>query len=886
MRDSNYKSVSSNKAAVTITTSLYDRRALEVTSDKPLVNSLNHLTYLVSSSAKVRETLSNDGGIERLIEILHECHNLTFNLKDNIFNSEKKLLTAWKWTLAFQCLVLVGTRGTEKIRQKVVKAGMLPIIATVLDNYLTIHERTFLHANVRPGCGHENFNCQQPSTQLRLSNESNVNPQQQRPPAQQQQQNRRTLNTQRNQPPTLDPQVTNRTAPTQDTGLLFTTQHNQPQSNMNMENLNSQPDSAPATASESFPEVGSTQEVAFDNTTTNNNNNNTNNNNRNINTAIDNATSNFLNQIDSFSSSTFPIQITPSLASDTVTSTSIPNSNSMPNFFNGNRSDNLTSDDYDSLTVDQLFKLVHVNGISGTQFNNNGVSTNKSLANNDIKRRYLIVNIIKKLREEKEDDLLDDKFLDDNDYEMDNGLQFLSDLYLQEDRNIHLGNMVTSKSAPRSFTETGVVIPRDDDIVWSLQLLAYISKYPHLKEILQNTDLVIDMSIRDKQLKLYLQKQMKMKLKKQQKINSRPTMTPKLRRYKFFNRPAPENGNNSLNSIRNINPITTNTYLERFNASASSSPQMLNDINSIQNEDFILDEDKLDLCNNKPDVEDLIEDAEAEDDEDDFDDKNNEDDEDEEYLSCLAGTNLKSEENSSYLSKLYDSIIDAESIVNDLDREIALFHISDKINRYIELESKKLSNSIIQKRLEKKKYLKEKWNYDTYDSFDIDDEPFGYNSNEENDYDDSLVEYKKFNLFPMVEKFTFLAGTDMYYWSGVIMRNSCRRNDFKGGVRQCGNLECGKWEKYPREFSKCRRCKRTKYCSRECQMKAWHCHRNWCIPSNLSNTTSNTGNSATNSNYGNTASNINESSADDGANNNNTNTNGEDIYMDHPTSSS
>lgn len=149
MRDSNYKSVSNNKAAVTITTSLYDRRALDVTSDKPLVNSLNHLTYLVSSLAKVRETLSVDGGIERLIEILHECHNLTFNLNDNIFNSEKKLLTAWKWTLAFQCLVLIGTRGTEKIRQGLVKAGILPIIATVLDNYLTLHERTFIHANSR-----------------------------------------------------------------------------------------------------------------------------------------------------------------------------------------------------------------------------------------------------------------------------------------------------------------------------------------------------------------------------------------------------------------------------------------------------------------------------------------------------------------------------------------------------------------------------------------------------------------------------------------------------------------------------------------------------------------------------------------------------------------
>lgn len=52
-------------------------------------------------------------------------------------------------------------------------------------------------------------------------------------------------------------------------------------------------------------------------------------------------------------------------------------------------------------------------------------------------------------------------------------------------------------------------------------------------------------------------------------------------------------------------------------------------------------------------------------------------------------------------------------------------------------------------------------------------------------------------------------------------------------------FDCGKWEKYPREFSKCRRCKRTKYCSRDCQMKAWHCHRNWCIPSSSSSSTSN-----------------------------------------------
>ena len=65
----------------------------------------------------------------------------------------------------------------------------------------------------------------------------------------------------------------------------------------------------------------------------------------------------------------------------------------------------------------------------------------------------------------------------------------------------------------RSFTDSGIVIPRDDDIVWSLQLLAYISKYPYLKDCLQNSHLVLDMSIRDKQLKLYLERQMKLKMK-------------------------------------------------------------------------------------------------------------------------------------------------------------------------------------------------------------------------------------------------------------------------------------------------------------------------------------------------------------------------------------
>lgn len=914
MRDSNYKSVSNNKAAVTITTSLYDRRALDVTSDKPLVNSLNHLTYLVSSSAKVRETLSNDGGIERLIEILHECHNLTFNLVDNIFNSEKKLLTAWKWTLAFQCLVLIGTRGTEKIRQKVVRAGMLPIIATVLDNYLTLYERTFTHANIRPNSNLSQFiqhNSNQNTDFTNVENTENTNPQLQRPIQAHLQAHSQLQTHVRNQMQ-QQPQQDQFSDQLQQTPFAFGGNPTRPV------------DSSPSTANTSFMEMGgnnvnpntlqqantgnplgNTNEIdnlnqASEGFTNNNNNHgdfnndhsndvqNINNNNVNLNQLNNNSTSTFLNQIDSFSNSTLSTNtiadaVTVSSMSNNLDNVGSNDNNQAPNFFNNNRSDNLTSDDYDSLSVDQLFKLVRVNSTLGSQSSNNDNGcTNKSLANNDIKRRYLIVNIIKKLREEKEDDLLDDKFINESDFEMDNGLQFLSDMYLQEDRCTHVGNLVNSKSAPRSFTETGVVIPRDDDIVWSLQLLAYISKYPHLKEVLQNTHLIIDMSIRDKRLKLFVEKQMKTKLKKKLAIKARPTITPKSRKSKLPSQ-ADHNSHNSKHTHNhkkessssntesfNSNGVrSNNTYLERFNLSASNSPQMLNDINSIQNDDFTLDQDKFDLCNNKPDDDGLIEDAEAEDDEEfdteDEDEKDNnihdicEDCDDDEYITNLTGIHLKSEseESSTYLSKLYDSIIDAESIENDLTREITLFQISDKINRSVEIECKKLSNTIISKRLEQKQYLTEKWNYDDYKTFDVDEDLYGLSPREDNDYDDSLVEYKKVNLFPMVEKFTFLSGTDMYYWSGVIMRNSCRRNDFRGGVRQCGNLECGKWEKFAREFLKCRRCKRTKYCSRDCQMRAWHCHRNWCIPSNSSNTAT-TAASSSNANFEGNSTSVNE----------------------------
>ena len=86
-----------------------------------------------------------------------------------------------------------------------------------------------------------------------------------------------------------------------------------------------------------------------------------------------------------------------------------------------------------------------------------------------------------------------------------------------------------------------------------------------------------------------------------------------------------------------------------------------------------------------------------------------------------------------------------------------------------------------------------------------------------------------FNIFPLVEKFTVRHHSqDMQHWAGVVMRNLCRKDDDRGGIRQCAYYQCGKWEKYTRQFAKCRRCRRTKYCSKDCQKNAWVYHRHWC----------------------------------------------------------
>ncbi|KAJ2964547.1 hypothetical protein NQZ79_g513 [Umbelopsis isabellina] len=141
MREPNFSLPAQNRAAVVITSTLYDRRALDCTALLPLINSLTHLTYMTSTSPRIREILVLDGGLERLVRILQSA--------GSIKPGDRKSM--WKWSLAFQCVVNVGVRGSEQIRTRVVQAGMIPIIVAVLDNFFKTMEQVKLEKEKEKG---------------------------------------------------------------------------------------------------------------------------------------------------------------------------------------------------------------------------------------------------------------------------------------------------------------------------------------------------------------------------------------------------------------------------------------------------------------------------------------------------------------------------------------------------------------------------------------------------------------------------------------------------------------------------------------------------------------------------------------------------------------
>ena len=111
------------------------RAALDTNSSLPLFNSLTHLVYLTSTSPRIREIMTMDGGLERLVRILRDfCTSPPPPENPIIFYGlqppgthpkplEPTLLpksydkhAAYRFSLAFQCIVNIGFRGSEPAR--------------------------------------------------------------------------------------------------------------------------------------------------------------------------------------------------------------------------------------------------------------------------------------------------------------------------------------------------------------------------------------------------------------------------------------------------------------------------------------------------------------------------------------------------------------------------------------------------------------------------------------------------------------------------------------------------------------------------------------------------------------------------------------------------
>ena len=591
MRETNHRSIATNKPVVTITSTLYDRRALDVVSDIPLINSLNHLTYLTSNSAKVRDIISNDGALERLVAMLHNCYFFQLEIlnqkdthhsmdirSDIVSRQQTCALYAWRWTLAFQCLVLTGTRGSEMIRNRVVSAGVLPLLATVLDNYL-LFTKNYDYMN--------------------------------------------------------------------GTYLSF---------DFKKMNLDSQ---------ESYELF--------------------------------------------------------------------------------KKSDSETFQDY-------------LTNIIGEDIFNLSEDTN----------RFDEVLLKKKMTKETDFGLIWKSFEDTNIPPID------------DDANCFLDETepVPAILTPREFY-LGRIVPKQDDVIWSLQLLAFISKYTYMKKLLQEVTPDERLSFRP----IIDRVRKRLIIKKGQSLPI-PSFTGK----EVRTEESLGTSNDAFELEINDSYISTNSDL--IDVDITYEPPASQETDGTDNDtNFIIDE-HIEMDTSRTSDE-----------------------------SKLLQELLNVAEQCDNLYSVKDDVIKCE-VRNPY--------------RYMGFQIETANDSTRRQKEHLLKQMFEKnWNYKEL-SMDIDD----HNLHEPS------MSLQSLNIFPLVEKYTVTSDNpkDVIYWSSVIMRNSCRKNETTG-VRQCSNFSCGKWEEYPRQFAKCRRCKRTKYCSRSCQLKAWTYHRYWCheASSSSKNSASNVG---------------------------------------------
>ena len=617
MREVNFSIPNVNKASVGITTALYDRRALDCTSTLPLINSLNHLAYLTTSSARIRDILTVDGGVERLVCILKQGRST-------------EMMEMWKWNLAFTCVVNIGVRGSETVRTRVVEADMVPVIATILDNYIEVIDkhREKMESEVRRAPSRCSMSKPivrprdyggRPTFHDRGHNSADHRPFRRQAP-----------------PPAIEiPQSF--THQHQDLGAMDVTPappqlaitspqdrspfishrhhhhhhyHHRNQDSRSANALLGSTNRLPAFQSlASAPSIENQEGFGLRQV-------------RDVDrlpSMIPALQTGITSQPESPTTPNAPIarplvvprdRRRPPLrqqfsnsgdsddAPDAPLNTSLPPGRSDESMVDIESSIDIQGPDDPEPMLDAVATPITFDGQTGSEdqeaetFN----ITHRSILDGSILATNIPTTNIP---------------APGNTTGLTTGPPPTTMIHVQPmpQANAHERYFLDRTAPPGVLAAT----PRDEDVLMSLQLLAYVSKYCNLRVYFQRSHLV-----------------------------------PKLKI------------NHSMHIVGDVSPPR-----------ASSSQD---------------------------------------------------DDEDEEYL-----------------------------LPDD------------------------------------------------------------------------------FNIFPLVEKFTVRHHSqDMQYWAGVVMRNLCRKDDSRGGIRQCAYYECGKWEQKTRQFAKCRRCRRTKYCSKDCQKNAWVYHRHWC----------------------------------------------------------
>ncbi|KAH6987306.1 putative MYND domain protein [Ilyonectria sp. MPI-CAGE-AT-0026] len=627
MREVNFSIPNVNKASVGITTALYDRRALDCTSTLPLINSLNHLAYLTTSSARIRDILTVDGGIERLVCILKQGRS-------------KDMMGMWKWNLAFQCVVNIGVRGTENVRTRVVEADMVPVIATILDNYIKVIDKCREKAEEAKqkqihDHHHRHRSHDHRSGSKSSSSSSTAAPFGHRSTTRVDAADQRSLR-RHGPPPSIDVSATYAgpsTAATQQQpldGALATPQY--PLATPDRPGSFTPTRHQSLRSAEGRHATTSTPRQTMQPLATA--------------VPVTETVEGFVRPVRDIDRLASMAPFGPSDLASQPTSPTTP----------------LPPPQMRSPTVRPASAL----GPSGRSRRRPSIRHQNSTADAD--------------------DINGDSMPSDES---------------PETEMTGTGDMQSAVDIQDITMEDGEAMLAGAALDLTTPTVSETHQDAGTFNITHRTP--IDGSIAN---------------------NNTPTPVPPIglspNRPTMVTPPQP--------------PMPTSTvprYL--LDRHFVPNPQMLAAMP--REEDVLM---SLQLLA---------------------------------YVSKYCG--LRSYFQKSHLVPRLK--IGKELAVLDGEEDIPEVHDED-----------------------------------------ADDEEY--------------LLPNEFNLFPLVEKFTVrYHSTDMQYWAGVVMRNLCRKDDTRGGIRQCAYYQCGKWEEYTRQFAKCRRCRRTKYCSKECQKSAWAFHRHWCV---------------------------------------------------------